>query len=164
MIQIKAFFQQVEKVVLRMVVWGVVLLVGVQGLMAYEPYRLFLSWGERMEGEPLPLPAVQTQAAPDPVHRGATVSAADLVIKVEQYSSLPKAFVMVNGEKIGNFLDNEFVLQVMPADTIEIDASYYNFPVTFTIGSVSDNLSFPAAGQTFQAHQSIVMLGKVILK
>ncbi|MDR1616714.1 MAG: hypothetical protein LBR98_06855 [Syntrophomonadaceae bacterium] len=158
------FFQRVEKVVLHIVIWGIMLLVGVQGLMAYEPYRLFLSWGERMEGEPLPAPAAQTPIAQEAVHTEAAQPTADLVIAVKQYSSLPKALVLVNGEKAGNFTGNEFFLRVKPSDTVEIDASYYNFPITFAVGSVSDNLSFPKTGQTFQTYQSTVMLGKVILK
>lgn len=163
----KKFFWRLERYLLRMVVLGIVMVVVVQGLMTHEPFRFFLSWGERMEGQPIPVPTAQPQA---PAENAAqqellTVSPqAQLVVALDQYSSLPKAAVLVNGQQVGNFNDKEYLLQVQAGDVIEIDASYYNFPISFTIASTSANLVFPQALQVYKTNQSVVMIGKTVVK
>ncbi|WP_054696914.1 hypothetical protein [Syntrophomonas palmitatica] len=47
---------RVEKFLIRFIVTGLVMVVVVQAIMTKEPYRLYLSWGERLEGQNISYP------------------------------------------------------------------------------------------------------------
>lgn len=71
----KDFIDRVEKGLIRFVVISMVILVVVQGFMSVDPIRLYLSWGERMEGEQVQLPAAATKTqTADPDVEEAVVS------------------------------------------------------------------------------------------
>ncbi|MBC7076020.1 MAG: hypothetical protein H5T98_08140 [Syntrophomonadaceae bacterium] len=161
----KRFVDTVERYLIRFIVLGLVVLVLVQGMMTGESMRFYLSWGERMEGQRIELPASTGEQSTESDF-GAEVNSPYvlLTISVEQFSSLPKAVVLVNGEKRGSFAEEELVLELMAGDVVEIDSTYYNFPVSFTVKKVSDNLAYPNKGQVFTANQSIVTIGKIIVK
>ncbi|MGR6836520.1 hypothetical protein [Syntrophomonas erecta] len=154
---------QVEKFLFRAIVIGLVALVVVQGFMTRDSMRLFLSWGERMEGQQIEYPAAGKVSPPESGLEFDSPHAV-LTISMDKFSSLPRAEVLVNGEKRTVFNEREVTLQLMAGDVVEIDSTSYNFPVEYRISKSSDNLSFPEKGKTFTADQSIVMIGKIIVK
>lgn len=168
----KKFVSQVERCLIRAVVLTFVALVVVQGLMTRDDYRLYLSIGEKLEGQKLEQPVIkdeETAAAnrqenasqqADPVQSPQAFA----VISMDKFSSLPRAFVLVNNRKAADFSGKEVRLNLTAGDVIEIDATYYNFPIKFIIRDASDNLANPHKSQTYQANQGIVMVGKVIVK
>ena len=153
-----------EKILLRTVVMGMVLLVVVQGIMVNEPARLFLSWAERMEGQTLKFPAAVNQEDTEQESPAINSPQAAMTISIQQFSSLPQTKVLINGEERAFFEKKEMEIPLMAGDTIEIDCTSYNFPVEFSIDTTSENLAWPEKGKTFTANQSIVMIGKVIVK
>lgn len=160
----RRFINRVEKYLIRLIVISLAAVVLIQGLMTREPLRLYLSWGERMEGQLFEYPAVtdHAQIAPPP----AEVESPDAIlsIKAVQFSALPKAVIMVNGKERTRFEEREVRLQVMAGDIIEIDSTAYNFPIDYRIETVSENLSFPEKNTEYTGNQSMVMVGKVIVK
>ncbi len=167
----KRFVILVEKYLIRIVILSAVALVVVQGMMTRDDYRFYLSVGERMEGQKyeqvlgkdgeslssnsqeIAASQAQTQS-PDAV----------LTISLDKFSSLPRAFVLVNHRKASDFSEKQVRLELMAGDVVEIDATYYNFPVAFKVTDTSANISSPQKNQTFQTNQGIVMLGKVVVK
>ncbi|NLU48826.1 MAG: hypothetical protein GXX09_00205 [Syntrophomonadaceae bacterium] len=77
---------------------------------------------------------------------------------------LARARVLVNNEEVASFTGKNVELKVMAGDIVEIDSTYYNFPVSFKITAVSSNLAAPSLNQSFTSNQGIVMLGKVVVK
>lgn len=160
----RRFVSRVERYLIRLIVLSLAAVVVAQGFMTREPFRLYLSWGERMEGQLLEYPAVAER--PDPVPPPAEVASPDavLTIGIEEFSALPKAAVLVDGKERARFEEREVRLQVMAGEVIEIDSTAYNFPVQYRITSVSSNLSFPEKEAVYTGNQSLVMIGKTIVK
>lgn len=163
------FFEKVEKYLIRSIVLGFVLMVIVQGLMTQEPWRMYLSWNERMEGQNIELPASTAHEKSTKIsqenHQASVQSPqAMLTISLQQFSSLPKASILVNGKVSGYFNEKEIKLNINGGDVLEIDSTFYNFPVNYHINSVSENMAFPKRGADYTGNQSIVMIGKVIVK
>lgn len=156
--------KRIEKYLIRMVVLSLLLVVVAQGLMTADPIRFYMSWSERMEGQTLPVPvnASRTESTSD--NSDIKSPRALIGIALVKYDSLPKAQILINGKECCTFSKNQVLIRVNAGDTVEVDASSYNFPIDFTITSGSDNLSFPVKGEVYTANQSIVMIGKVIVK
>lgn len=147
-----------------MVVLSLLLVVVAQSLMTADTMRFYMSWSERMEGQTLPTPvnAPRTESTPS---KSEIKSPQTLIgITAAKYDSLPKAKILVNGQERYTFSRSQVLMRVNAGDTVEIDASSYNFPIDFTITSGSANLGFPVKGEVFTGNQSIVMIGKVIVK
>jgi hypothetical protein len=83
---------------------------------------------------------------------------------VDKYSSLPRAKILINGREKYIFTEKQVTIDIKAGDTVEIDSTAYNFPIDYKIVSVSSNLAHPAAKQIFTANQTIVMVGKIIVK
>jgi len=62
------------------------------------------------------------------------------------------------------FSKKELTLQLMAGDVLEIDSSYYNFPIEFKVEKVSENLAFPRKDEIYTGNHDIVMIGKVVVK
>jgi hypothetical protein len=162
---LKKFAEKVEKGLIRVVIIGVVLMVMVQALMTREQYRIFLSWGEKLEGQSLNYPvSVTKQDENKPSASQAKPAETFMNISADMSSSLPKAIILVNGKQSGNFSNQEISLKLKDGDVVEIDSRYYNFPINYKITSSSDNLAYPDKGKKYTSNQSIVMIGKVIVK
>lgn len=144
-------------------------IVVVQGIMTHDPLRLYLSWSERMEGQ-----VVEYPAASNATDNGRNKQQADilqarspqagLILTVEEFSSLPRTVILVNGREKARFDNKEVKLLVQAGDVVEIDSSAYSFPVKYRIKNVSRNLSFPDQGAEYTANQGIAMIGKIIVK
>lgn len=139
------------------------LMVLVQGLMTSDPIRFYLSWGERMEGQNVQFPVNTSQETANPVQDTKSPQAR-VALGIEKYSSLPRARILINGQEKYNFTNKKVTVDMNAGDILEIDSSAYNFPIDYTVTAVSANVAFPEQGQTFTANQTIVMVGKIIVK
>lgn len=159
---------KLEKYLIRSIVLGLVVLVVVQGLMTRDPWRMYLSWGEKMEGQSIGLPASsdknESPAVENNNEPAVNSPRAQLTLSLQKFSSLPKASIIINGEKRTDFTDKEVDIEVTAGDVLEIDSSLYDFPVEYKITNISNNLAFPDKGKVYTANQSMVMIGKIIVK
>lgn len=162
---LKKFADKIEKYLIRFIVLGMVVLVLVQGMMTRDSLRFYLSWSERMEGQALEYPVSKENVEPDK-SQGMDINSpyALLSLSLKKYSSLPRAVILINGEKVDDFENQEVDLKLMAGDIVEIDATFYDFPVEIKVNKVSDNLAFPEKDQIFTANDSIVMIGKTVVK
>jgi hypothetical protein len=154
----------VEKGLIRFAIFSLLVMVVVQGFMTADPIRLYLSWGERMEGQKLDFPVTYQQQAVAPIVGEAQSPQTMLTIAVDKYSSLPRAKILINGLEKYNFSEKQVKIDIRAGDTVEIDSTAYNYPIDYKIVSVSSNLAFPDTKQTYTANQTIVMVGKIIVK
>lgn len=56
-------------------------------------------------------------------------------IVLVDYSSLGKAIVLVNGKKKADFSERRVTLKIYPGDLVEIDTTFYTYPIAFKIES-----------------------------
>lgn len=159
----KKFIDRVEKGLIRFIVLALVILVIAQGAMSSDTMRFYLSWGERMEGQVINLPTEKKESEQQSAGKVESPYAI-ISLSVQKYSALPKAEILVNGEKAGTFASREVEIRLMAGDVVEIDSTAYNFPVEYKVESHSENLAYPRKGQTFTANQTIVMIGEIIVK
>lgn len=158
----RRLIEKIEKYLIRVAALSLLALVLVQGLMTSDPIRFYLSWGERMEGQTIELPVSSAQSASQ--NAAQSSNSGFIVISTGKYASLPMSALRINGE-IKTYLDqNETKVQIFAGDVIEIDSSYYQYPIDYKITAVSENLAFPQKGWSVSVNQSVVMLGKVIVK
>jgi len=154
-----------EKFLMRLVILCLVAVVVAQGLMTDNSTRFYMSWSERMEGQDLPAPVVaENDLYVTAIDEGITSPQALLIIKLKQYQSAPKAKIMINGQSRYSFTRQQITIRVNAGDTVEIDTRDCSMPLEFIIDSGSDNLAYPNRGQVLSGNQSIVMIGKIIVK
>lgn len=168
----KKYINLVEKYLIRIIVLFLVALVVVQGVMTRDDLRLYLSLGERLEGQYIGQPALNKSpdSAPAVQNEGDGEKAvrespqAQLTISIERFASLPKAVILVNHHPYREFTEKEMRLELAAGDIVEIDTTFYSFPVSFLIKETSSNVAYPEKNQIYQANQGIVMVGKIIVK
>ncbi len=160
----KNFVNRVERSLIRFAIFSLLLMVAVQGLMTADPIRFYLSWGERMEGQNLEFPVSYQEQDSSPAAGGIKSPQTKLAIAVEKFSSLPRAKILINGQEKYSFTERQVTIDINAGDTVEIDSTAYNFPIDYKIMSVSSNLAYPSSKQIFTANQTIVMVGKIIVK
>lgn len=160
----KKFINRVEKGMIRVIIFSLVIMVVVQTMMTREDFRLFLSWGEKLEGQPINYPVSSAKQAEHESASKAESPQALMTLSMDNFASLPKVDVLVNGKKAGTFTDKQVSLQLAAGDVVEIDSRCYDFPITYRINNTSDNVASPTQGSIFTANQSIIMVGKIIVK
>lgn len=168
----KKYINLVEKYLIRIIVIFLTALVVVQGLMTRDDLRLYLSLGERLEGQYIGQPALNESQEPEPsvpndnsAQKAVRESPrAQLTISIERFSSLPRAVILVNHHPYREFTEKEMRLELAAGDVVEIDTTFYSFPVSFLIKDTSSNVAYPEKNQVYQANQGIVMVGKIIVK
>jgi len=136
----------------------------IQGLMTKDDFRIFLSWSERMEGQSIEFPV--NSALEDVENDETQVSSphARITLSIKDFSTLPKSAVKVNNKIVAYFSSPEVKLDLMAGDVVEIDSTYYNFPICYIVKKVSNNVSYPEKDETYTANKGIVMIGKIIVK
>lgn len=160
----KKLINKVEKGLIRFAVLSLLLMVLVQGLMTSDPIRFYLSWGERLEGQNIQSPVNMNQEDLPAASEEIKSPQARLAIGIDKYSSLPRAKILINGQEKYDFTDKKVNIDIDAGDTIEIDSTAYNFPIDYKVIAVSSNLAYPEQGQTYTANQTILMVGKIIVK
>ena len=163
---------------LRLAVMGLVALTVVQLLMTSDPFRLYLSFAERMESRweevagkginppeaaPVLVPANDT-SADSTVSPAGRSGKAVLTLQLVNFTSLPTAVVRKNGKVVGEFSERRLTVEVGPGDIIEIDTSTCLSPVEFIITDASSCLAYPRNGLTLSCKSERVLIGPVKLK
>lgn len=143
----------------------------------------FLFWGARLERwllRVLVLCAVMLVAvqwfAYDPVVRtigkvndqysaGSGFNSEDLdhlvTFQMLDYTTLPMATVLVNGEKKGNFEHRYVTVSVSHGDVLEIDTKYYKHPVSFKVVETFGDVVWPVKGRVYKVEGTTKRLGTV---
>ncbi|MGI6684842.1 MAG: hypothetical protein ACOX47_05030 [Bacillota bacterium] len=149
-----------EKILVRIVIFGLVALVGVQAMLTSDSMRFYLSFAERLEGQPF-------QEWSNPTARVLDTESsifAHLTVELKDFSSLSKAKLLVNGEEIADFRNKKITVKVYPDDIISIDGTFYNRPLAFEISEISPNISWPVLHQIIETKSTVEHLGQVKFK
>jgi len=89
---------------------------------------------------------------------------ATITIQCENFSSLEKAVLIVNGEEVGDFRDKQLTIKVSPGDIVSIDGSFYTHELVFKVVAASENVGQPEIGQIIRVNGDIALVGNVRMK
>lgn len=80
------------------------------------------------------------------------------------YSALPKASVLLNGEKRGSFEHRYVTVPVTDGDILAIDATFYKHPASFRIIETYGNIKWPKKGMEIKVQGITRKIGTVIIE
>ncbi len=142
----------VERLILKAVIAGILLLIAFQALMLNDTARVFLNYTTRLEGDSL-------QEA------GLLSTSGKIIVKMENQELYPEAMLLVNGEPVARFDRQEVEVEVKNNDLLELDASRVKKQsLYFTVVGVSDNVLKPSIGMRVSAKNKIEVISRVKLK
>jgi hypothetical protein len=116
-------------------------------------------------GDPLQeeaIPVASLERSRPPVTSG-LLQGPVVTFQLKNYSTLPLARVLVNGECRGEFRDRYVTVFVQEGDMIEVDGSRYSRPLDIEVLDVSKEVLVPSAGDHFRVESGITCLGRVRL-
>jgi len=142
----------VERLIFKAVIVGIILLIIFQASMLNETVRVFLNYTTRLEGDSLQEAGLLSE-------RGM------IIVKIENEELFPDALLLVNGEPAAGFDKKEIEIQVKNNDLIEIDASRIKKqPIYVTVIGISDNVLKPTIGMRIRAKNKIQIISRIKLK
>lgn len=111
-------------------------------------------------------PVVRTAGRVDDLYRaGSGFDGEDLdhlvTFQMLDYTTLPMAAVLVNGEIKGSFEQRYVTVPVAHGDVLEIDTHYYRHPVSFKVVETFGDVTWPAKGRVFTVEGTTKKLGTV---
>ena len=155
----KKILKGIERLILRLLVVGLVLLVAVQfiltnsnveqKLVAKIPWtRKLLTLGQQNEFSQSAKQVFSTRQQ-------------YIKLSLQNNLQLRKVQVLVNGQVVGNFSQSEIKVNIKPGDRLAIDARGCQQGLWFEIDSLSTAISFLQTGQQFWLKDEYKVLGKV---
>ena len=86
-----------------------------------------------------------------------------VTFKLKEFTSLPQARLLVNGQSAGVFIDRYLTVSVAEGDTLEIDGTRYERPFEIEVLDVSRGVAAPQPGFSIKVDGSIGDIGEVRL-
>jgi hypothetical protein len=120
-----------------------------------------LKVGDPLTGDVVPVTSLERTRPP--VYTAGLLQEPVITFQLKNYSTLPLARVLVNGESRGEFRDRYVTVFVQEGDMIEVDGSRYSKPLDIEVLDVSKEVLVPSAGDHLHVEGSITCLGRVRL-
>ncbi len=86
-----------------------------------------------------------------------------VTFQLMDYTSLPKAAVLVNGEKKGYFENRYVTVPVTDGDELAIETGFYEHPVSFKVIQTYGNVLVPSAGMVIEVQGTTKTIGPVVI-
>lgn len=87
-----------------------------------------------------------------------------IVVALEDEVSLPKAYLLLNGEQCGNFAQGRLYVRVHEGDELVIDATSYQHDLLFVLERASANIEREFLTQSLLLHDELGRIGIVHFK
>lgn len=117
-------------------------------------------------GEPLPegaVPVASLERTRPPLYAADLMQEPAITFQLKNYSTLPLARVLVNGESRGEFRDRYVTVFVQEGDVLEVDGSRYSRSFDIVVLDVSEEVLVPSAGTRLRVDGGITRLDRVRL-
>ncbi|HOV78634.1 MAG TPA: hypothetical protein PK728_00885 [Bacillota bacterium] len=148
----KTWVERFERVLIRLAVVSAAAVMLVQALFAGN-YR-----------EQAAVPAISSEPVKNRIESEDILHNPVVTLQLKDFSSLPLARVLVNGEARGTFKDRYVTLHVKEGDLLEIDGTRYELPFEVEVLDISKELDYPPAGTEIRVGSGINSIGKVSLR
>ncbi|GAB6156985.1 hypothetical protein JCM39194_01850 [Desulfotomaculum varum] len=86
-----------------------------------------------------------------------------LILQLMNFSTLPKAKVLVNGQVKGDFGHPYVTVPVCQGDCVEVDTTFYDHLVTIKVLDSTRQVMSPTKGAEFTGQKTVLTLGRVKL-
>lgn len=144
--------ERLERALIRLVVVTAALVMIAQTLLVNDPIKQVAA------------PAASLERAQPFLKNSAGILQNPVVtLQLKNYSALPLARVMVNGESRGEFRDRYVTIFVREGDVLEVDGTRYSRPLDIEVLDVSKEVILPAAGTRIRVEGGVSPLGQVHL-
>lgn len=154
--------KKLERFFIAVIFIGLILLVFTQAALIFDISELFTYIAEEIEERPVKFYKEYPEAR---VTSGPYHSVfATVTIQCDNYSSLEKAILLVNGEEVADFRDKQITIKVSPGDVLSIDGSFYVHELVFKVVAVSENVGQPEIGQIIHVQGDVAVVGEVRMK
>jgi hypothetical protein len=87
-----------------------------------------------------------------------------VAIDVKNNISVPKAYLLINGQKSGDFASGSLLIRVYEGDKLEIDASRYEHDIIFSVANMSANIKENYISRELLLNNEIGFIGTVHFK
>jgi hypothetical protein len=146
------FTLKIEKLLIKAVIAGLILLVGFQFIMLNDTARVFLNYTAGLEGSSFGADGMLTKEG-------------RIYILLENEMLMPGVQLLVNGEPAASFNRREIELTVRNNDLLELDAARVNDEyIHISVVGISDNVLQPSVGLRVKAKSRIETISRVRLK
>jgi hypothetical protein len=150
-IQKKKSIVNFEKILIGMFTVAFLLTVIIQTALLNSDFRTIFSVDSGLEGTPL--------GQEEYLYMEGIV-----VLKLLNQETCPALKVLVNGDEVDRFFENESVITVKDGDVIEVDGSQVSDSLEVGIKSTSSNISLDSIYREFKVDSSIQKLTRVRIK
>lgn len=154
---------KLDMVIITGIIGSLVLIFFFQAVMFFNFADLFFRIGEQAEPQPIifqeefPQEKVSSSVAYQSIFATVTISC-------ENFSSLDKAVLLINGEEVADFHNKQITVKVSHGDLLSIDGSFYVYEIVFKVVAASENVTQPEIGQEIRVSGNIEPVGEVRLK
>lgn len=146
----KPWDKKLDIVLIRIVVSVALLVLAAQVFLAGDPYK---QGAETVMSREF--------AVPQKAVSGRDLNKPVVTFKLKEFSSLPLARLLVNGESAGVFSDRYVTVSVVEGDTLEIDGTRYDRPFEIEVLDVSRGVAEPSPGLSVKVNGSVGTIGVV---
>lgn len=166
-------FDRWEPLIVRLAAVCVAVLLLAQALLYNDAPRRYLSRVDRLEGDAVtwqtPLvaspPLVISEGSPVANRRHLLRDSREIVVRmVSPAAAAADVYVVVNGERAGNFGSGEVTVTVYDGDYLEIDAGRLPSAGRFVVAVPGGGLDSPPNGVIVEGRGSALPVGKVKFK
>lgn len=146
------WFCRFEKVLVRLVIAGAVMLVLAQAVVVKSPTAGLLDMNGHKEYVPV------TANVKDPEN---TIV---MTFELLDASSLSKAKILVDGTPAGDFSERYATVRVAPGDLVEIDGTFYERPFRVKLLDIYPGVAKPVKGAIYKIKLDKRRVGRVVTK
>lgn len=138
-----------EKLLMTLIICGIILVCLYQTMLSQSPLQQVIN---RVGSD------AQTVLQPT------VVSDNSIILQLVNFSTLPKAQVLINGSVKANFSHPFVILPVLAGDLVEVDVTYYDHPVVIKVLDTSEGIARPVKGAEISGKKTVLVIGKVVGK
>ncbi len=149
-----------EKVLVKIMILAIICLVAAQSILSTNSMSFYLSWAERLEGQPFQ----EWSNSSARVMESESGLFAHMTIELKDYSSLAKAKLLINGQETADFRNKRVTVKIYPEDIISVDGSFYRRPLKFEIVEISSNIKEPSLHQNIETNDNVASFVQVKFK
>lgn len=159
------YFMDYDIVLLKASIYCIFFLFLSQCFLFYDQTRNYLSQVDKIEGERIvleaPLAGKDTPIVITATHPQREEDKTGIFTIYMQDFASQQVFVMINGQKTGNFKTGELRITASEGDLIQIDATQVKETIQYTVDLSKTKVRFTEDHTFFASEGNIISLGKV---
>ncbi|MFW5976561.1 MAG: hypothetical protein ACOCQS_01305 [Bacillota bacterium] len=151
------FFEKIGRFIVRLAVFGLILVISIQFLMNNEEAYTRLREVEMLVKDYFSESSEVVEVSQEEIEE----TQGSITFKVLQNQSFSQVWLLCNGERIDSFSEGEVTVNVNQGDFLTIDATNYEENLWFEITNTTTNIRNFENGQQFRTSGEMLNIGVV---